>query len=154
MKYILPLLVLATPVFAQGTDLPIQDERLDVPACLIAVNGLPASYRGQLYDACTNIPANLCLVRGTPETCLHETAARIVSFYQEHRAELPEEIKGSTLAQRSYKTAVRRIGENLDNDVTCQTTDTELKALCVFETRSEAIKSFFRQTRRAGVTLK
>ncbi len=138
-----------SPAFGQGTNQPIQDERLNVPACFAAVDHLPASYRAQLQQACIAIPAKLCDVRGSVQACYDDTNRLVFAYVREHRDALPETIEAAPLAQRSYAAALARIDAMLSFGGECET-QTEL---CDYSLTTSALSALFLQARRAGVTL-
>lgn len=122
MRYLVFITCLwAAPVHAQGTNAPIQDERLNIAECMLTVGDLPASYRTQLYGACLSIPVDLCMVRERPLACLRDTNDLMLNFYHTNRPNLPTEISGKGFAPRAYVRGLGRLGSAFSEPVACPT---------------------------------
>ncbi|MEM6307344.1 MAG: hypothetical protein AAF701_05110 [Pseudomonadota bacterium] len=157
MRYLtVCFLLFAHPVLGQGVDGPIQDERLDIAACMIVVHDLPPSYRSKLNKACVDTPISICLVRGTPYACLRESNEQILAFYAANKSNFPLDIDGHNWLKRSYRNAMHAINTTFDSARQGPCTfisEPIAQATCTLEQSGTALANLMVQADRAGIRL-
>ncbi len=108
---ILAICALASPVVGQQINTPLQDERLDLPSCLMAIENLQPTYRTHLGKSCLDIPAKVCAVRGTPIPCFRDTNSRLRAFFDKNRPQLPQTISAPALRKIRYERNLAKVDD-------------------------------------------
>ncbi len=128
---------------AQQIDTPLQDERLNLAACLMAIDPLPATYRSHLARSCVAVPLKICELRGTPDPCLQGTNEMIRAFYANNRPKLPKVLDAAPLKAKAYARGLVRA-----DAMVAATYDQPAEA---YPNLADALVQLFYRARQAGV---